>query len=277
MPLQRRLDDVLADAGIPADPAGEEEIAASRRRIEADFAEAVRHTGAGGAPAYALPAGDSLFLLGGQSFPDAAPHARAARYLRELSVRLISNTGAAEQIAELASTHAIDPDGALTFGCLLHLADREDGAESLWQFAAGAGKPASAACLYLLHLKRGDLRDARHWARQAAVLEALDAKARRKKRGKDSIGARRRHPVPAYCPPAGIPEAVMLLRTLHALQPVHSDDVSITAFHTRTGTLSSSLTQAVQRLKTETHPGYGLITWPDQNLAAELQQCLPSC
>ncbi|WP_435885783.1 hypothetical protein [Streptomyces lydicus] len=40
----------------------------------------------------------------------------------------------------------------------MHLAGRDEQAEFLWQFAAGAGKSASAECRYLLHLPRGELR-----------------------------------------------------------------------------------------------------------------------
>ncbi|WP_329182878.1 hypothetical protein [Actinacidiphila glaucinigra] len=47
----RRLDDLLAEPEVLIDRAGDEELAASRRRIEAEFA-ASRHTAglAGGAP-----------------------------------------------------------------------------------------------------------------------------------------------------------------------------------------------------------------------------------
>lgn len=50
----------------------------------------------------------------------------------------------------------------------------EDGAQFWWQFAAGAGNPTGALCLYLLHLRRGEMRDARHWAGQIGELEADD-------------------------------------------------------------------------------------------------------
>lgn len=193
---------------------------------------------------------------------------------------MITSAHAVDHIAQLAASRQINPDGALTFACLLHLADREDGAEFLWQFAAGAGKTASAACLYLLHLKRGDVRDARHWAGQALALEGQEAKARRKQknRSKDRISARRRHrDTPGCRLPNAVPDDVMLLHTLHALQPpqdVH--EMSVEAFYLRTGTLSQSLTQAVQRLESDDDPEFGAITWPDRNLAEQLQRAQPA-
>jgi hypothetical protein len=272
MPLPPRLDHLLADAEVLSDRAGPEELAASRRRIEAEYA-ALARSDDGTTP---TPHSLAAFLGRSQTLPGT--HAQAARDLRELSALVLHGADAADHIARLAATREINPDGAMTFACLLHLADREDGAESLWQFAAGSGKPASAACLYLLHLKRGDLRDARHWARQAAVLEAQELKAKMRKRDcpKDRISARRRHPsVPRRHPAQGVPNDVMLLHTLHALQP-EVGDLTIAAFQARTGALPQALTQAVQRLETESHPGYGPITWPDQNLATTLQETLPT-
>jgi hypothetical protein len=50
-------------------------------------------------------------------------------------------------------------------------ADREEGAQFWLQFAAGGGQATGALCLYLLHLARGEWRDAKYWARQVPVLE----------------------------------------------------------------------------------------------------------
>ncbi|SNT58409.1 hypothetical protein [Actinacidiphila glaucinigra] len=277
----RRLDDLLADAEVLIDRAGDEELAASRRRIEAEFA-ASRHTAglAGGAPP-PRPAQASLAaFLDRRARRGAAPHEQAARDLRELSALVITGAHAVDHIAQLATSRQINPDGALTFACLLHLADREDGAEFLWQFSAGAGKTASAACLYLLHLKRGDVRDAHHWAGQALALESQEAKPQRKRknRSKDRISTRRRHrDTPAARIPNAVPDDVMLLHTLHALQPPQGvQEMSVEAFHLRTGALSYSLTQAVQRLHSENDPELGAITWPDQHLAEQLQRALPA-
>ncbi|WP_406510482.1 hypothetical protein [Streptomyces sp. NBC_00212] len=100
----------------------------------------------------------------------SALHERAARDLRTLSQGIILDEDAARRIARFDT--ARDPGGALAFACLLVLADKEEGAQFWWQFAAGAGNATSALCLYLLHLRRGELRDAQYWARQLALLQS---------------------------------------------------------------------------------------------------------
>ncbi|MEO3978010.1 hypothetical protein [Streptomyces sp. CAU 1734] len=100
--------------------------------------------------------------------PPAALHERAAHDLRALCQGIIRDADAARRIARF--DQALDPGGALAFACLLILADQQAGAQFWLQFAAGAGNSSAAVCLYLLHLSRGDLRDAEHWARQTAVL-----------------------------------------------------------------------------------------------------------
>ncbi|MFB7470317.1 hypothetical protein [Kitasatospora sp. NPDC056184] len=91
---------------------------------------------------------------------------------------------AAERIAALADTPAIEPHGALMLGALCHLAvhegDDEDGAtlrrsladgpRTWWQLAAGAGCLQAAYALALLSAGRGDQREARHWHDQARRL-----------------------------------------------------------------------------------------------------------
>ncbi|WP_369384144.1 hypothetical protein [Streptomyces sp. cg36] len=98
-----------------------------------------------------------------------ALHEQAAHRLWELSQNVITDSEAACRLARFHADR--DPGGALTFACLLDLADREEGAQFWWLFAAGAGNPTSALCLYFLHLRRGELRDADFWASQLAVLD----------------------------------------------------------------------------------------------------------
>ncbi|OAR25056.1 hypothetical protein A8W25_28690 [Streptomyces sp. ERV7] len=98
-----------------------------------------------------------------------ALHEQAAHRLWELSQNVITDTEAACRLGRFHAER--DPGGALTFACLLDLAGREDGAQFWWLFAAGAGNPTSALCLYFLHLRRGELRDADFWATQLAVLD----------------------------------------------------------------------------------------------------------
>lgn len=104
--------------------------------------------------------------------PAQAPlmlHERAANDLRALCQGVIHHDDAVRRLARFDA--ARDPGGALAFACLLMLADREEGAQFWLQFAAGGGQATGALCLYLLHLRRGEWRDAQHWARQMANLE----------------------------------------------------------------------------------------------------------
>ncbi|MCF6523139.1 hypothetical protein [Streptomyces sp. JJ36] len=160
------------------DAAGKEWREAALRRLEDDAADAVRRAAAHGSTSrggFPQPAIGRTTRAPWTGRPAAVPRReRAARDLRTLSSWAIRSPHAARHLAGLASTRQIEPDGALVFACLLHLADRDDQAEPLWQFAAGAGKAASAECLYLLHLTRGELRQARHWAHEATALDATD-------------------------------------------------------------------------------------------------------
>ncbi|WP_438289582.1 hypothetical protein [Streptomyces sp. HUAS TT7] len=87
-----------------------------------------------------------------------------------LSQGIVHDGDAARRIARFDT--ARDPGGPLAFACLPVLADKEEGAQFWWQFAPGAGNATSALCLYLLHLRRGELRDAQYWARQLALLQS---------------------------------------------------------------------------------------------------------
>nr|WP_324617026.1 IclR family transcriptional regulator C-terminal domain-containing protein [Streptomyces sp. NRRL F-2747] len=158
--------------------AGYDEDAARRRiarRIAADRARsATGATGRGGFPAPAsltgrrpLPAlvptpADDLVL-------DAACHVRAARALDDLAWSLAESRPFAE-LALAAGTWPHGSEPALLFGCLLHLADRMEGAQFWFQYAAGAGSRTAASLLHLHHLARAEVDTARHWK---ALAEAL--------------------------------------------------------------------------------------------------------
>ncbi|MFE2301143.1 hypothetical protein ACFXAW_23530 [Streptomyces sp. NPDC059445] len=101
----------------------------------------------------------------------AALHERAAYDLRLLCRGTVRHRGAAARITAFDMSR--DPDGALTFASLLYLADQEEGAQFWWHFAAGAGNVTAALCLYLTHLRHGDMRDATHWAGQIHRLNSL--------------------------------------------------------------------------------------------------------
>jgi hypothetical protein len=160
------IDDVLEDAMSP-DAFPDYDVAASRRQIARDVAEVLMFDNAA-----ARAAGIARRNLRAPASRFPTPHDQAARDLSSLCAQAIHRTDAPTYLAKLANTRRIDPDGALHFACLLHLADCTEGAQFWWQFAAGAGNPTAAYCMYLVHLGRGELRDAQHWAFQAAELDA---------------------------------------------------------------------------------------------------------
>ncbi|MFJ4095118.1 hypothetical protein ACIPYS_26315 [Kitasatospora sp. NPDC089913] len=117
--------------------------------------------------------------------PSAAVRLDCGRFeLLALCHLVVEDARAAEWIAALADTPAIDPRGALVLGALCHLAvhegDGEDGAttrraladgpRTWWQLAAGAGCFQAAHALACLAAGRGDRREAGHWQDQARRL-----------------------------------------------------------------------------------------------------------
>ncbi|MGW7369478.1 hypothetical protein ACWGI8_40190 [Streptomyces sp. NPDC054841] len=150
------VEEALSRARVFEGDYSKEQLEASRRRLAHDLAEA-RWT--------------QMFTGGASPWgrPTATLHQQARDGLWSLSQNVITNDEAAGYIARFEDDR--DPGGALAFACLLDLADAEEGAQFWWQFAAGAGNATSALCLYLLHLRRGELRDAQHWAAQIPVLE----------------------------------------------------------------------------------------------------------
>lgn len=152
---EHTIDDVLGDAVIP-DVFADYDLVESKRRIADDVAQILRSGADFHRPAC----------------PSASPtvHGQAARDLDVLATQALRRSDAAQHLSRLANSRRIDPDGALQFGCLLILAGCDEGAQFWWQFAAGAGNSTAAHCLHLLHLRRGELRDAEHWAGQAIDL-----------------------------------------------------------------------------------------------------------
>lgn len=175
----QKLAAALEDAEVLVEEyAGYDEDAARRRiarRIAADRARsATGATGSGGFPGPAsltgrrpMPAlvptpADDLVL-------DAACHVRAARALDDLAWSLAESRPFAE-LALAAGTWPHGSEPALLFGALLHLADRMEGAQFWFQYAAGAGSRTAARLLHLHHLARAEVDTARHWR---ALAEAL--------------------------------------------------------------------------------------------------------
>ncbi|GAA5080432.1 glycoprotein [Streptomyces similanensis] len=94
-------------------------------------------------------------------------HEQAAHDL-DLAVTLVVDAPQAHlSLARLVDHEHIEPEGALVFAALLHLAGYRDQAQFWFEFAAGAGNRTAAFCLYLLHLQRAEHRTAAHWRAHA--------------------------------------------------------------------------------------------------------------
>lgn len=86
--------------------------------------------------------------------------------LHALCEALVSQTPAAT-VTHFLTEQLPSPRSALVLACILQLADAEDGARFWWQYAAGAGHPAAAYCLYLHHQSLGEQDAAQWWQSQA--------------------------------------------------------------------------------------------------------------
>lgn len=110
-----------------------------------------------------------------------------ARSIRETAARdlhlavslVLGDPGAAAALTRFAQTPAPHTDGALVFGCLLHLTGHFEAAQFWWQYAAGGESHTAAFCLYLHHRHLGQHRTAQHWRAQARQLQNAGPPARR--------------------------------------------------------------------------------------------------
>ncbi|MEU2625174.1 hypothetical protein ABZ642_44970 [Streptomyces sp. NPDC007157] len=89
----------------------------------------------------------------------------AAEDLRALCETLVTHMPSTS-VAEFVTDQVPEPRSALVLACVLQLTDTDDGARYWWQYAAGAGQPAAAYCLYLHHLALGERATAAWWHRQ---------------------------------------------------------------------------------------------------------------
>ncbi|CAN3985996.1 hypothetical protein [Kitasatospora purpeofusca] len=159
------IDRLLEGAGL--DPAARPryDLEAGRRYI-ADRLAARRAPAPPGTPpceAAPLPAPSAPTRIPAGTLIDDA-----ARDLKALSKGVIHEPEAGAWVNGLVTRW--EPHGGLVFGCLFDLTGRPYHAQWWWQFAAGAGEPLAAYCLYLHHVRAGELRDAEHWFHQAALL-----------------------------------------------------------------------------------------------------------
>ncbi|WP_405792353.1 hypothetical protein [Streptomyces sp. NBC_01506] len=181
--------------------------------------------------------------------PEAAPgasrtpaaHEQAARDL-DLAVALIVDTPqAATALAQLADDDRPDPEGAVVFGALLHLARAHDAAQFWWQFAAGGGNRTAAFCLYLAHGRRAEFSDARYWRAEARRLSAPDSTS----------------PAPAARPRPLLPETIR-----HQL---------LTQCHSGSRpTLPARLEAVINRLPVDPDNDFGTIPRPVPTLTRDL-------
>ncbi|TGZ10255.1 hypothetical protein [Streptomyces rhizosphaericola] len=89
----------------------------------------------------------------------------AAEDLRALCETLVTHTPATA-VAGFVTDQVPEPRSALILACVLQLTDTDAGARFWWQYAAGAGQPAAAYCLYLHHLSLGEEDTATWWRSQ---------------------------------------------------------------------------------------------------------------
>ncbi|MDO0936482.1 hypothetical protein QQY66_34045 [Streptomyces sp. DG2A-72] len=89
----------------------------------------------------------------------------AAEDLRALCETLLTHTPATA-VSNFVTEQVPEPRSALVLACVLQLTDTDEGARFWWQYAAGAGQPAAAYCLYLHHLSLGESDTADWWHRQ---------------------------------------------------------------------------------------------------------------
>jgi hypothetical protein len=90
-------------------------------------------------------------------------HEQAAHDL-DLAVSLIVDAPqACPSLTRLLDTDPVEPEGALVFAALLHLAGYREPSQFWFEFAAGAGNRTAAFCLFLLHQQRSEHRTATYW------------------------------------------------------------------------------------------------------------------
>lgn len=192
----------------------------------------------------------------------AALHARAAAHLGSLSSRVVRDPAAIAAMALLVDDPArIEPAGALAFACLLYLADRHEAAQFWWQFAAGADSATAARCLYLHHLQLAEPDSALYWHHQAQALYDKET---------DPMLTER----PTLLAPA--PDLLITAGQLDVVVEVKRCTRQHRAYEARWWVFSTSLTDAVLRLETDSDEDFGAIPKPDPDLAAELEDATTS-
>ncbi|MGW3691588.1 hypothetical protein [Streptomyces sp. NPDC005125] len=146
----------LSRARLTATPYTQQDIDAAEARILARLEN----------PSTAAPA---LEHAAGQLIPETPEH-EAAQSLQTLCETVVVRTGL-QTLDDFITPHLPEPPGARVLGCILQLAESEENARFWWQYAAGAGDPASSYCLYLHHLALGEQGEARWWHDQTELVQ----------------------------------------------------------------------------------------------------------
>ncbi|WP_413100336.1 hypothetical protein [Streptomyces sp. Inha503] len=149
------IDRILARALLNPTPPIDFEAAEARL--------AARHTNPGHIPPQERPPQQErrTAATAGAAAPGADE--RMAQDLHTLCEAIIARPDALTQLRDFLTRRILEPPGSRVLGCVLQLAGHEDHAQFWWQFAAGAGDPAAAYCLYLHHMALGEDGQAHAW------------------------------------------------------------------------------------------------------------------
>ncbi|MFH9355425.1 hypothetical protein [Kitasatospora sp. NPDC017646] len=134
-------------------------------------------------------------------------------------------------------------EGFRLFGCLLHYTGHPVSAEFWWKIGAGAGDHISAWCLYLHHLGRGEIREARLWFEQAVSVD-------------ENLGL--------GVPAPAVPEMADYFR----IAPI-AMDARIAKPSAQSGALANEVDRLVMHTGDDTD---GLVPHPDRRLADRVEE-----
>ncbi len=234
------IDALLSQAEVLADDYDESDVAGLRERVLVNLAPSQ-----GGSPPPTATTPGAPATVRASQYPTDCE--QAAHDL-DLAVSLVINAPeAAASLSRLVDDHeSIAPEGALVFGCLLHLARYREAAQFWWQFAAGAGSRTAAFCLCLHHRRHGEFRDADYWRAQS---EASAKRRSASPRPHRSYSAARpllpegvRHGLLSDCHGGGHPRLPHALEAVIHRLPVADDDEDFGEIPQPARELSRSLT-----------------------------------
>ncbi|MEV6129449.1 hypothetical protein AB0M05_21895 [Streptomyces violaceusniger] len=149
------IDRILARALLNPTPPIDFEAAEARL--------AIRHADPGGAPPQERPPQPAQRTSAAAGTAAPGVDERMAQDLHTLCEAIIARPDALTQLRDFLTRRILEPPGSRVLGCVLQLAGHEDHAQFWWQFAAGAGDPAAAYCLYLHHMALGEDGQAHAW------------------------------------------------------------------------------------------------------------------